>query len=127
MVSKPRKPPVLGTQLLLKVGFWDFPGPAVMTLLYNARGTGLIPGQVAKIPHASWQKKKGGGGHVKQKQYCNKFNKDIRLKNGVAVRLKLEALAECLPMKSSEHPDTIPTPPPPAPSIREKNDGSGQL
>ena len=33
-------------------------GPAVKTLPYNARGMGSIPGQEAKIPHASWPKKK---------------------------------------------------------------------
>ena len=37
---------------------------------------GSIPGQGAKIPHASQPKNQ----NIKQKQYCNKFNKD--LKNG---------------------------------------------
>ena len=37
---------------------------------------GSIPGQGAKIPHASWPKNQ----NIKQKQYCNKFNKDF--KNG---------------------------------------------
>ena len=36
----------------------------------------LIPGQGAKIPHASRPKNQ----NIKQKQYCNKFNKDF--KNG---------------------------------------------
>ena len=35
----------------------DFPGsPVVKTLPFNAEGVGLIPGQGAKIPHASWPK-----------------------------------------------------------------------
>lgn len=34
--------------------------------------TGLLPAQEAKIPHASWSKKQ----NIKQKQQCNKFNKD---------------------------------------------------
>ena len=35
-----------------------------------------MPGQEAKIPHASWPKTQ----NIKQKQYCNKLNKDF--KNG---------------------------------------------
>ena len=42
----------------------------------NAAGEGLIPGQGAKIPHALCPKNQS----IKQKQYCNKFNKDF--KNG---------------------------------------------
>ena len=34
--------------------------------------TGLIPAWGAKIPHASWPKNQ----NMKQKPYCNKFNKD---------------------------------------------------
>ena len=41
-----------------------------------AGGAGSIPGRGAKIPHAAWPKNQ----NVKQKQYCNKFNKDF--KNG---------------------------------------------
>ena len=37
---------------------------------------GLVPGGGAKIPGAFWPKKQ----NIKQKQYCNKFNKDF--KNG---------------------------------------------
>ena len=41
----------------------------------NAKDTGLIPGQAAKIPHALWSKTK----HKKcQKRYCNKFSKDLK-------------------------------------------------
>ena len=36
----------------------------------NAGGTGLIPSQGAKIPHALWPKNQ----NIKQKQYCRKFN-----------------------------------------------------
>ena len=46
----------------------------------NAGGVGLIPGQWAKIPHVSQPKKKKPKQNIKQKQYCNKFNKDF--KNG---------------------------------------------
>ena len=36
---------------------WDFPGgPVVKTLPSSAGGVGLIPGQGAKIPQASWPK-----------------------------------------------------------------------
>ena len=52
----------------------DFPGgPVVKTSLSNAGGVGLIPGQGTKIPHASQPKNQ----NIKQKQYCNKFNKDF--------------------------------------------------
>ena len=55
----------------------DFPeGPVVMVSSSNAADVGLIPGQGAKIQHASWPKKQS----IKLKQYCNKFNKDF--KNG---------------------------------------------
>ena len=53
----------------------DFPGgPVVKTLPSNAGGVGLIPGQRNKLPHASWPKNQ----NIKQKQYCNKFNKDLK-------------------------------------------------
>ena len=48
----------------------------VQTLPSNAGGGGWIPGREAEIPHASRPKNQ----NIKQKQYCNKFNKD--LKNG---------------------------------------------
>ena len=52
----------------------DLPGgPVVKTSPSNAAGTGLIPGPGAKIPHASRPKNQ----NIKQKQYCNKFNKDF--------------------------------------------------
>ena len=55
----------------------DFPrGPVVKTLPSNIGGLGSMPGWGAKIPHASWPKNQ----NIKQKQYCNKFNKDF--KNG---------------------------------------------
>ena len=55
----------------------DFPGsPVVKTSPSNAGGAGSIPSQGAKIPHASGPKNQ----NIKQKQYCNKFNKDF--KNG---------------------------------------------
>ena len=60
-----------------RVYLGDFPGgPVVKTSPSNAGGAGSILGQGAKIPHASWPKNQ----NIKQKQYCNKFNKDF--KNG---------------------------------------------
>ena len=50
----------------------------VKTSASNVGGVGSIPGWGAKIPHALWPKKPK---NIKQKQYCNKFNKD--LKNGL--------------------------------------------
>ena len=46
------------------------------TLPSNAAGASLIPGQGAKILHASGPKNQ----NIKQKQYCNKFNKDFKKK-----------------------------------------------
>ena len=55
----------------------DFPGDSVVkTLPCNAGGAGSISGWGARIPHASRPKNQ----NKKQKQYCNKFNKDF--KNG---------------------------------------------
>ena len=52
----------------------DFPGgPVVKTLPSNAGGVDSIPGWGADIPHTSGPKKQ----NIKQKQYCNKFNKDF--------------------------------------------------
>ena len=48
----------------------------VKTSPFNAEAMGLIPGQGAKIPHVLWPKNQ----KIKQKQYCNKFNKEF--KNG---------------------------------------------
>ena len=44
----------------------------------NAEGTGLTPDEGTKIPLALWPKKKQ---NMKQKQYCNKFNKEFKNKN----------------------------------------------
>ena len=60
----------------LKMHHWEFyGGPVVKTLPYNGEGAGSIPGQAAKIPHALWPKKPK---HKKQKQDCNKLNKDFK-------------------------------------------------
>ena len=55
----------------------------VKTLPSNAGAAGSIPGQGAKIPHASRPKNQ----NIKEKQYCNKFNKD--LKNGPHQKKKI--------------------------------------
>ena len=49
-------------------------GPAVETSSSSAGGAGLIPGQGARIPHASQPKTQ----NMKQKQYFNKFCKDFK-------------------------------------------------
>ena len=71
--------PLLGIYLhktiIQKDTCWDFPGsPVVKTSPCNAEGAGSIPGQGAKIPHASGPKKQ----NIRSKQYCNKFNKDFK-------------------------------------------------
>ena len=55
---------------------WDFHGhPVVETLSFTARGVGSSPGWGARIPHASWPKSQ----NIKQKQYCNKLNRDFKI------------------------------------------------
>ena len=52
-----------------------FPGcPVVNTLPSNAGGMSSIPGQRSNILPASWPRNQ----NVKQKQCCNKFNKDFK-------------------------------------------------
>ena len=46
----------------------------VKTLTSSAGGVGSIPGWGAEIPHASQPKNQ----NMKQKQYCNTFNKDLK-------------------------------------------------
>ena len=55
----------------------DFPGgPVSKTSPSKAGGAGSIPGWGAKFPHDLRPKNQ----NIKQKQYCNNFNKDF--KNG---------------------------------------------
>ena len=55
--------------------FRDIPGyPEVRTSLYNTGGEGSIPDQGAKISYALCPKNQ----NMKQKQYCNKFNKGFK-------------------------------------------------
>ena len=52
----------------------DFPGGSVVkTSPSSVGGAGSLPVQGAKILHACWPKP------IKQKQYCNKFNKDFKI------------------------------------------------
>ena len=48
-------------------------GPVVKTSPSRVRGVSFIPDPGAKIPQTSWSKNQS----IKQKQYCNKFNKDF--------------------------------------------------
>ena len=58
--------------------FWDFPGgPVVKTPPSNMGGAGSIPGREVKSPHALRPKKRKR--NIKQKQYCNKLNKDFKI------------------------------------------------
>ena len=56
----------------------------VKPLSSNVGGVGSISGWEAKIPHASWSK------NIKQKQYCNKFNKDFKKKKMVHIKKSLK-------------------------------------
>ena len=60
----------------LKHSRGDFPGgPEVKTSPSNVGDVGSTPGWAAKTPHASQPKKIQ---NLKQKQNCNKFNKDFK-------------------------------------------------
>ena len=59
----------------VKMVWGDFTGGSVIkNSPSSARRARLIPGQGTKIPHASRPKHQ----NIKQKQYCNKFNKDFK-------------------------------------------------
>ena len=56
-------------------GLGELPGsPVVKTLPSNAGDVGSVSGWGAKTPHAMWPQNQ----IIKQKQYCNKFNKDLK-------------------------------------------------
>ena len=75
----------------------DFPGgPVVKISPSNAGGAGSIPGQGAMIPHASRPKNQ----NIKQKQYCDKFNKDF--KNGPHQKNLKKKQLSFLPMDAAE-------------------------
>ena len=56
----------------------------VKTSPSNAGGGSWIPGWGAKIPHASQPKNQ----NIKQKQYCNKFSKDLKNRPHQKILLK---------------------------------------
>ena len=65
----------------------DLPGsPLVKTSPSNAGGVGSIPDQGSKIPHASQPKNQ----NIKQKQWCNKFNKDFKKSKHILKKKKTE-------------------------------------
>ena len=53
-------------------------GPVVQTSASYAGDAGLIPGGRIKDSRAQQSKKKKKKQTIKQKQYCNKFNKDFK-------------------------------------------------
>ena len=55
------------------------------TLPSNAGGAGLITGWGVKVLHALWPKEQ----NIKQKQYCNKFNKDFKNSSHTEIPQKL--------------------------------------
>ena len=67
-----------GTSVIEIGSCWNFPGgPVVTNSPSSAVVSGSIPCRGPKVPHASWWPKNQ---NTKQKQNCNKFNKDF--KNG---------------------------------------------
>ena len=69
----------------------------VKTLPSSAGGAGSIPGRGAKIPHGS----RPNNQNIKQKQYCNKFNKDLKKK---MVHIKKKEKEKRLSVQSSGKP-----------------------
>ena len=79
----------------------------VKTSPSNAVGAGSIPVRGAKIPHALWPKNQ----NIKQKQYCNKFNKDFKFgphqnkkilkKNKDSTYLQIQSHSEVLGVRTS--------------------------
>ena len=67
-------------------------GPVVKTSPSSPRTAGLIPGQRAKIPHASGLKNQS----IKQKQYCKTFNKDFKKEWSTLNFKKIKQVARCL-------------------------------
>ena len=63
----------------------------VKTWLSNAGGAGSIPGHKAKVPHASRAKSQ----NIKQKRYCNRFNKDFKDGPYQKQSLKINGLKHC--------------------------------
>ena len=73
----------------------------VKTMPSNAGGVGSIPDQGTKIPHASGPKIQ----NIRQKQYCNKFDKDF--KNGPHLKKKNQGCIEVFILG----PNSLPTGP----------------
>ena len=71
--------------------------PMVGTSPFSAEAVGLIPALRTKIPHVSWPKQTNKQTkkpqNIKQKQYCNKFNKDF--KNGPHQKKSLKNKTTC--------------------------------
>ena len=68
---------ILLQSLLIKLhASQDFPGGPVRLHTSKTAGAGSIPGLRAKMPYDSGPKNQ----HIKEQQYCKKFNKDF--KNG---------------------------------------------
>ena len=63
----------------------------VKTSLSNAGVSGSIPGQKARIPQASQPKKQ----NIKQKQFCNKFNKDFKEMVHFKKKILKKVLMQC--------------------------------
>ena len=66
----------------------------VKTLSSDAGGASLIPGREAMVPHASWPNNQ----NIKQKQYCNKFSKALKI-----VHIKKRFLKNSLYTKINSH------------------------
>ena len=84
----------------------DFSGsPVVKTSPSNEGDAGLIPDRGAKILHALWPKNQ----NIQQKQYCNKFNKDLKNSPWVLVWVLVAQLCPtlCDPMDCSSPSSSV--------------------
>ena len=67
-------------------GLGELPGsPVVKTLPSNAGDVGSVSGWGAKTPHAMWPQNQ----IIKQKQYCNKFNKVKKKKKVIHIKKQI--------------------------------------
>ena len=71
----------------------NFPGgPGVRTSPSSVGGEGSVPDQGAEIPHTSWPENQS----MKQKQHCNKFNKDFLKKDTIGRQKYLRLIRHLL-------------------------------
>ena len=78
ILCRPLLPPSIFPHQGLLKEIKDFPGCPVVKIVPSCAGAaGLILGVGAKMPHALWPQNQ----NIKQRQYCNEFNTDLKMAN----------------------------------------------